>query len=406
MSLGFQFLQNTTVLLHGGGGLGGRSVKLANCSAVSLFCITGKAVLGENDAICKRATGLTCFTHFYKSAQINSRPDWHSGDWLITLPLPHPHTHSPFCRSIRMSRQIFTTIFTGCSAIWGMSVAFAQVPAPAGNDPRMVQAGALEDQAELNKRLRNQRVRLTADGTLTGRVSSVAGAGVTPLGNFAMTLVQFGEVRGRATSDADGNFRMKSIRPGIYSMIGASASGYLCYGVEVVAADAIIGVLSERAPDKAVPVAFQEVRNDVEIDTLTVPPRDFPAVGELIRGYLPPGLTDLDVNRARVMSAERRDIQLPEEGLKLQPENAALRYHQVQVVDGAVTGRMRRIHPTTGRPQRIRRLNVFLVRDGRVVSQAPVAESGFFTRNRENPRKWLKSMFDHAEIFPSTLPFG
>jgi hypothetical protein len=37
------------------------------------------------------------------------------------------------------------------------------------------------------------------------------------------------------------------------------------------------------------------------------------------------------------------------------------------------------MHPQTGRPTRLRRLNVFLVQNNEVVSQAPVSENGTFT---------------------------
>lgn len=279
-------------------------------------------------------------------------------------------------------RQFYTKMGAAFSAVLGVTIAHAALPAPAEvNRPQVTQASGQEDQAELNKRLRNQRVRLSADGTLAGRVSGPSASGIAPLSKFAITLVQAGQTRARATTDADGNFEMPSVRPGIYSMIGAGPNGFVCYGVEVVPAAATISVLSDRSPDKAVPIALGEVRqNVIEIDTLAVPPRDYAAMSELIRGHLPPGLAKLDATGIRAKeSADRSDIALTDEGLKHQSENTSLRHHQVQVVDGTVIGRMRRVRTTTGRPQKIHRLSVFLIRDGKVVGQSLVAESGFFS---------------------------
>jgi hypothetical protein len=62
------------------------------------------------------------------------------------------------------------------------------------------------------------------------------------------------------------------------------------------------------------------------------------------------------------------------------PAATALRNHVVVIgADGTLSGRTRRVHPQTGRPTRLRRLNVFLVQDNAVVAQAPVSENGAFS---------------------------
>lgn len=240
-------------------------------------------------------------------------------------------------------------------------------------------------------RLRNHRIRLSADGFLPGRINLVdaeTGA-VRVLTDIKVMFIQNGQVKATAVPGEGGMFQAAGLQPGVYSLAAIGPEGYVAYGLEVLppAPPAPILPAAEQNQSASVdgfvetePVFFQEVSSVLSIDSLAIPRRDFDAVIQLARSYIPAELLN-------ATSPEEADaIAPPGPPLDVAPPaddsepTANLKYHAVQIAaDGTLSGRTRRVHPQTGRPTRLRRLNVFLVQNNEIVAQAPVSENGTFT---------------------------
>lgn len=234
----------------------------------------------------------------------------------------------------------------------------AQVPAPE----------AIEGSA------RNFRVRLNSAGQLIGQMNVAAADAINGLPNLKVAVVQDGAIRAQATTNETGRFSISGLVPGVYTLVGSGAGGYVTYGLQVM--PAVAGAAAAEGADDAIQdVVYQEVESAVEIDSLAVPPSDFGAVATLMRGYIPsellsgnaPATSDSD----SALGADNSVDDAPKSS------DIASKY-AVTIRDGVVYGRMRRIHPRTGERLRIRRLNVFLVQNGDVVSQATVSDTGAF----------------------------
>lgn len=246
-------------------------------------------------------------------------------------------------------------------------------------------------------RLRNHRIRLSADGYLPGRVNLIdaeTGA-IRVLKDIKVIFIQNGQIKSTAFPGEGGMFQADGLTPGVYSLAAIGPEGYVAYGLEV---------LPPAAPGPAVPVApdeetasadgfvetqpayFQEVNRVLAIDSLAIPRSDFDAVIQLARSYIP----------AEILTAETPE-DLPETAEPAESTDEApptddsdptsnIRHHEVVIgADGTLSGRTRRVHPQTGRPTRLRRLNVFLVQNNEVVSQARVSENGRFTFSSVTP---------------------
>ncbi|MBL8848169.1 MAG: hypothetical protein JNG89_00710 [Planctomycetaceae bacterium] len=269
----------------------------------------------------------------------------------------------------------------------------AQVPVKAAvqtSEPQAVQV-AQADGDSFASRLRSHRIRLSADGFLPGKINLVdneTGA-IRVLRDLKVLFIQDGVVKATVTPGEGGVFQA-SIAPGMYSLAAIGPEGYVAYGLEVLPAAApapglpAVPAGGDTASNLGIvetqPVFFQEVGSVLEIDSLAIPRRDFDAVVQLARSYIP----------AEILNAESPgDVAgLASEGESLDeapptddtPANTVMRHHEVMIgADGTLSGRTRRVHPQTGRPTRLRRLNVFLVQNNEVVSQSPVSENGTFT---------------------------
>jgi len=239
-------------------------------------------------------------------------------------------------------------------------------------------------------RLRSHRIRLSSDGFLPGRINLVdaeTGA-VRVLKDVKVMFIQDGQVKATAVPGEGGTFQAAGLQPGVYSLAAIGPEGYVAYGLEILPPAAPNPVLPAAEKDQTASLdgvvetepVYQEVTSVLSIDSLAIPRRDFDAVIQLARSYIP----------AELLSAtspqEADAVSPPGEPLDEPPPtdetegNSNMRHHAVQIgADGTLSGRTRRVHPQTGRPTRLRRLNVFLVQNNEIVSQAPVSENGTFT---------------------------
>ncbi|MGE0378385.1 MAG: hypothetical protein AB7I48_12775 [Planctomycetaceae bacterium] len=279
----------------------------------------------------------------------------------------------------------------GTAVVWstGERMLAAAAGDASSDELQPVQAG------ELEKQLRSYRVRLRADGRLPGRINVVdpeTGL-VSAARDMKIALLQNGRVVTEFQPGIDGVFEAEGVAPGVYSLVGHGEEGYIAYGLEVMPAE--FNVDNRREGDVQ-PVAFQEIAAELQIDSLAIPPTDGPSVLSLASEHLPEEIVAAAKEIAANAAASDAAPQPPAAGpdvsgrADLDPAEvdpaeeaspaASLRQNEIRLdANGSLTGRVRSLNPQTGQPVRIRRLNVFLVRDNQIVAQAPVSPLGVFT---------------------------
>lgn len=312
-------------------------------------------------------------------------------------------------------RVVLMVVFLGSISIAGTAVVWSsgeQVITQIAADVGLIRPAVhrqVQDEG-LEKSLRSYRVRLSADGTLLGRINVVDPETGEPAQAQEMTIafVQHGQVVAEVHPGIDGAFQAEGVPPGVYSLIGHGPEGYIAYGLEVLPSELTV---DNRNAIKMSLVAFQEIQQSIQIDSLAIPPDDGPTVLKLAREHLPPDITSgggeavssidqqftvaQEIQQVNQLAEENPFAEQPADGLdapglapdeqQLVPEggnapSASLQQHKIRLShDGTLTGRMRSLNPRTGELSRFRRLNVFLVRDNRVVAQVPVSPLGIFT---------------------------
>ena len=252
---------------------------------------------------------------------------------------------------------------------------------------------------ELEWTPRNYRIRLTEDGLILGTISAAGAESgtTTALTDLSIWLSHHGEAIAQVKSDDQGRFQIAGVSPGVYSLVASSQHGYLAFGLQVLphrkeAADPPGKEMIRRNGGEGARqfVAFEAAADSLQIDALAVPRRDFSMVSRLIRTYVPDGvlggkLTELPDDDAPADDPNDAKDEKPEADDAL-PPSTPLRKHSVRIQpDGSVIGRTRRLHPETGRPTQLRRLNVFLVQKNAIAAQAPVNETGLFSFRSVEP---------------------
>ncbi len=227
-------------------------------------------------------------------------------------------------------------------------------------------ADAISDQS------RTHRIRLSSDGLVPGKILVVDPQtnAVVPATDLTVMFAQNGEIKAQVEPGEGGVFQASGLGPGLYSVIASGASGFVAFGVELLPA-AVAHVPRDGVVQ---PVSFfQEEQAALEIDALAVPPRDLEAVGQLVRSYVPAaGASVGGIDDADVLSAAPPAVGQDGKPLSDRP-TTSIKQHSVMLGEnGSLSGRMRRLHPQTGKPMRMRRLNVFLVQGDQVAGQARV----------------------------------
>lgn len=252
------------------------------------------------------------------------------------------------------------------------------------------QAAATDDR--LGERLRSHHVR-AVNGVLRGKmlvVNPVSGQQVD-IRHLTIHLLQNGASLASATSSSHGEFFLNGVQPGVYGLVAAGADGFAAYSLQVIGDAAE----EEAERDATHPAALlQQEITALDVETLAVPPDNFHALKELIRNHIPASVDTVDyLEPAREgipAGARYFEVREGEQGLPagpaappvrpVTPELAApgttIRHHAVSLqVDDRLVGRVRRLHPGTGRPLRPRRLSIHMLRNNQVAARATVDEA-------------------------------
>ncbi len=241
---------------------------------------------------------------------------------------------------------------------------------------------------EFGEQTRSHRVQLSSDGLLPGTISVVdrTTGSLVPAVELNVLFMQNGEIKSTVKPGVAGVFQAKGLAPGIYSVIASGKSGFLAFGLEVQAAEAP-PVLKRGERGETRPVKFQEVEAQLAINALAVPLSDVSTVVKLVNSYVPAAAkveapTQLLEEKDLLTTEQLQDVPEAPQDQVGKPEAQ----HSVALQpDGKLIGRMRRMHPQSGKPVRFRRLNVFLVQGDSVVSQSPVTEAGLFEFKKLRP---------------------
>lgn len=190
---------------------------------------------------------------------------------------------------------------------------------------------------------RSQVVNLSQDGLVSGRIVAIDGPSnkFAPLSEIDVYFVQNGSVVRNVKTNADGEFVVDGLTPGAYSFIGASAKGFIAYGV----------VVKGFAGGNSAPI---------QIVGPTVSPR-FVALKEIVERYLP--------KKASVLQTEP-EIKTSLEGTIDVVDGA----NRIALKDGTLVGTVHSI--IVG--QDVIGTRVFLVQNDKVVSETQVKDLGSF----------------------------
>jgi hypothetical protein len=226
------------------------------------------------------------------------------------------------------------------------------------------QAG--EGNARLGQTTRHHRVRLGVDGALRGRISSISADGtLVPARNVMISLAgPNGDVRGFTGTGTNGEFVFPQSQPGVLGLIAEGPDGLIAFAVHVLPAKA------EDAPGVL----------EFRLDATAIAAQDITLAKRIIEGHVPHGVDQL-------RWTEPRGEQIPPTALgggNDQAVNAvsgsALTHHRLYLrTDGSLIGRIRVLHPASGRPLRPREMTAFVLRDGALVEESSVERNGTFT---------------------------
>lgn len=239
-----------------------------------------------------------------------------------------------------------------------------------------------QDERGLAERLRSHRVQLAGDGMLRGQLSVIdpnSGQSI-PISGIVIGLVKERNVYRRVQPLATGKFELPRVSTGIYSFVAAGDDGFIAMGVHVEVREETARETQQGALSTVL-VSARQAETKLDIDGLAVPPSNFNILKTLVRFYL---RDDFLSGRSAISpqsdAADASPAGLPErlEERRL-PLDSTNRQHGVRLsADGRLRGRVRRDHPETGQPVRVRGVTVFALQDDQIVSQAAIDASGDF----------------------------
>ncbi len=207
---------------------------------------------------------------------------------------------------------------------------------------------------------RSHDVFLNADGSLSGRLSSVGSADGNPIpaSGLMVRLTRNGRSVATAQTNEEGMFVVPGLQPGVYGLIASGSNGYGVYGFR----------LRSHADAGGAAAGF-----DAGVNSVVVPARDFATVKRLIAERFVP------VDRSRPI----QELWSTEDGVKGvfgQGEPATtIATHQVQLEPGgSVSGEVNLMNPLSGSLYPVSNLMVYFVSNNTIVGSSQVNADGSF----------------------------
>jgi len=201
---------------------------------------------------------------------------------------------------------------------------------------------------------RSQDVVLDGSGSFAGRLFSLRSGGVSdPAAEYVVKVIQGGSAVAEAKTDSAGRFNVSGLKPGVAGLLAFSDSGFLLFGVRLIATD-------------------EDHPADLEIDmeSPVVASGDLKVALRLISE----GLSDGDKRFSSEATSE--DELFP---VGSGEPSTTLAGHEVQLqADGSLVGVINMMDDRTGRLREVLDLKIYLLRDGKVVGTAEVENNGEF----------------------------
>ena len=271
------------------------------------------------------------------------------------------------------------------------------------------EAGDWRDPAEF---IRAHWVRLTPNRQLVGQIQTVADNDrLTRPVDMTVEIYRDGQSKGKANV-VDGRFTLVGtdpggLTPGVYSMIARGDDGFLAYGLQLLPPLEADNPLGMRAVDKATQlVQAIEARGMLEIRSTAVPPTFKQLKRILEQNY--PKMRQKFVPETAFQPFLEEAIANEEPGFDEETGPHSMRGTEELSSDetpgddtvGATTitmqpvfldennrmlGRLYGIDAKTGRPQKVNKTTVFVLKNDRQITTAEVDERGFFSLSLRRP---------------------
>lgn len=250
---------------------------------------------------------------------------------------------------------------------------------------------------QLGTVLQGHWVSMDENGELQGRISTINpdSLNLEPTAGLNIRFIQEGQLLASTRTDRGGRFTISGLQPGVYSVVATGPNGFLACRVTVLRSKREI----ELSQDSKTPFRFAYFQEDVveselRIDAAALPPT-FRTVRNLAERYYEDVRLsevdfqkyeqvvqkDIDRGAAGAESAAGPQARRGREQLELETPAAipAMKVFPVPLTpDGRFVGRLHGIQAESGRPVMIRRANVFVVKNDRIVDQTIVDERGVF----------------------------
>lgn len=271
---------------------------------------------------------------------------------------------------------------------------------------------ASDTEDESGSRIRTYSVLLDDEGNLKGKIFRIEGKERkrVPAARIKLLAVQEGEVVSEAETDADeGAFKIGPLKPGIYSLIGQGEGGLVAFSLNAEQSDAEDADTDQPKKDDAAEPREQTDEPErillKEIETCALNPADIPMAMQLLQAFLGVGsggqpAAEPDLEAMEDEPAEKADnAEMPAEeqakssrsgqfrgptGKDTVP-STTLSWQAVPLQkDGSFVGMIRMLEPGDDEENELHSrppvdMRVFIIKDGKVVAQAPCSKLGYFT---------------------------
>ena len=210
----------------------------------------------------------------------------------------------------------------------------------------------------LNDHVRMNGVQLTSNDSLFGTVNQSQA-------NLTVYLLQQGVVVGQAQTNEQGEFELKGVRPGPYTIVGSSPQAFFAYSIDAVS----VSQQNQDLPTSLQVNAIIGKANKAFITRLiqtSLPAAKFRDHDALLQGTPTAASTEvydwerMSTSPAKVASA------------------TTISGHAIQMKNNKLIGRIHQVYNHTGRPINVVNTNVVLIQDGQMVAETQVNTQGLF----------------------------
>lgn len=301
-----------------------------------------------------------------------------------------------------------------CGMLSGLAPsAWAQADGEDRAGSEWLEAGDSEDNP--GSRIRTYSVLLDDEGNLKGKIFRIEGKERkrVPAARIKLLAVQDSQIISETdTNPEDGTFKIGPLKPGIYSLIGQGEGGLVAFSLNAEQSDAEDADAEQpKKNDAAEPGEETDEPERVllkEIETCALNPNDIPMAMQLLQAFLGVGsggqpAAEPDLEATEEEPADKAGIADNAEMPAEEPVKSArsgqfhgptgpnavpsttLSWQAVPLQNnGNFVGMIRMLEPSDNEQSDLHSrppvdMRVFIIKDGKVIAQAPCSKQGYFT---------------------------